>query len=218
MEISKSKIKFMQNGELYTLLQKDEDSGVKFYYDGSYVNLATKNEVLLNMPDIQYLDQHRVFYYLHGQCIQLATYEDVIGGAYTLNFNKDNELLEDNGEVTSDEYFTTVLNIAVTKVRSTIEYTEANTDLTLTDVVATPTDIRLDGFVVGYNTFEIDFTNDENLSLTGGVSNGQLLSVPILYKTITLDYSSTNLDLTLNDATQVDIGSRLTVVETKPYV
>ena len=110
MNISRSKVKFMQDGELYTFLQKDEDSGLRFYHDGEYINLVTKNEVLINMPDVTYLNNHRIFYYLHGQCIQLAVYEDITGGSHTITFNNESTL-EDNTKVTTYNNFKAVVKL-----------------------------------------------------------------------------------------------------------
>lgn len=136
MNISRSKVKFMQDGKLYTFLQKDEDSGLRFYHDGEYINLVTKNEVLINMPDVTYLNNHRIFYYLHGQCIQLAVYEDITGGAYTITFNNENTL-ENNGHVTTHDKFTTGLDLGVKKVNVDIEYNEHNNGLLYNEYILT---------------------------------------------------------------------------------
>lgn len=193
MNISRSKVKFMQDGELYTFLQKDEDSGLRFYHDGGYINLVTKNEVLKNMPDVTYLNQHRIFYYLHGQCIQLAVYEDITGGSHTITFNNESTL-ENNTKVTTYNEFTTALKLDVEKSMTTIDFTNNNSDLTCNEYAET-TEV---GSVIEivepeYTIVDIDTTDDSIVSCVD-VKTGALLPTSVTYTIETLSYEVDNKD------------------------
>ena len=206
MNISRSKVRFMQDGKVYTFLQKDEDSGLRFYYDGEYINLVTKNEVLINMPDVTYLNNHRIFYYLHGQCIQLAVYEDIIGGSYTLTFNNA-PTLENNTKVTTYDNFTTALKLDVIKTNATIDYTDNNTHLTLNDYVepiSVGTNIKL--VTTEYIITDIDMTGIDVTNTNAKV--GKLLSKNATYTVIELEYSTnteSNYTLTETESTSSSI-------------
>ena len=193
MNISRSKVRFMQDGKVYTFLQKDEDSGLRFYYDGGYINLVTKNEVLLNMPDVTYLNNHRIFYYLHGQCIQLAVYEDIIGGSHTITFNNESTL-ENNGVVTTYDEFTTALKLDVEKTTTTIDVTNNNSDLTCNKYAET-TEIGSVIKVVAteYTLVDIDTTDDSIVSCVN-TKTGGLTSTSVTYTVETLSYEIDNKD------------------------
>ena len=193
MNISRSKVKFMQDGELYTFLQKDEDSGLRFYYNGGYINLVTKNEVLENMPDVTYLNNHRIFYYLHGQCIQLAVYEDIIGGAYTLTFNNESTL-ENNTKVTTYNEFTTALKLDVEKTTTTIDFTNNNSDLTCNEYTET-TEVgsAIKIVTTEHITVDIDTTDDSIVSCVD-TKTGRLLPTSVTYTIETLSYEIDNKD------------------------
>ena len=193
MNISRSKVKFMQDGELYTFLQKDEDSGLRFYHDGEYINLVTKNEVLINMPDVTYLNNHRIFYYLHGQCIQLAVYEDIIGGSHTITFNNESTL-ENNTKVTTYNNFTTALKLDVEKTTTTIDYTNNNNGLICNE--------RAEALEVGsvikvvtteYATVDIDTTDDSIVSCVD-TKTGGLMPTSVTYIVETLSCEIDNKD------------------------
>ena len=193
MNISRSKVKFMQDGELYTFLQKDEDSGLRFYHDGEYINLVTKNEVLENMPDVTYLNNHRIFYYLHGQCIQLAVYEDIIGGSHTITFNNQ-DILENNNNVTTYNEFTTALKLDVEKSMTTIGFTNNNSDLTCNEYAET-TEVGsvIEIVTTEYAIVDIDTTDDSIVSCVD-VKTGALLSTSVTYTIETLSYEVDNKD------------------------
>ena len=193
MNISRSKVKFMQDGELYTFLQKDEDSGLRFYHDGEYINLVTKNEVLENMPDVTYLNRHRIFYYLHGQCIQLAVYEDIIGGSHTITFNNQ-DILENNNNVTTYNEFTTALKLDVEKSMTTIGFTNNNSDLTCNEYAET-TEVGsvIEIVTTEYAIVDIDTTDDSIVSCVD-VKTGALLSTSVTYTIETLSYEVDNKD------------------------
>ena len=193
MNISRSKVKFMQDGELYTFLQKDEDSGLRFYHDGEYINLVTKNEVLENMPDVTYLNQHRIFYYLHGQCIQLAVYEDIIGGSHTITFNNQ-DILEIKTKVTTYNNFTTALKLDVEKTTVIIDFTNNNSDLT-GDAYAETTEVGSVIKIVAteYTTVDID-TTDDSIVLCVDTKTGTLLPTSVTYVVEELNYKIDNKD------------------------
>lgn len=193
MNISRSKVKFMQDGELYTFLQKDEDSGLRFYHDGEYINLVTKNEVLINMPDVTYLNNHRIFYYLHGQCIQLAVYEDIIGGSHTITFNNESTL-ENNTKVTTYNNFTTALKLDVEKTMATIDFTNNNSDLTCNEYAET-TEVGsvIEIVATEYTTVDID-TTDDNIVRCVDIKMGNLLPTSVTYTVEELNYKIDNKD------------------------
>ena len=193
MNISRSKVKFMQDGELYTFLQKDEDSGLRFYHDGEYINLVTKNEVLINMPDVTYLNNHRIFYYLHGQCIQLAVYEDIIGGSHTITFNNESTL-ENNTKVTTYNNFTTALKLDVEKTMTTVDFTNNNSDLTCNEYAET-TEVGsvIEIVATEYTTVDIDTTDDSIVSCVD-TKTGGLLPTSVTYTVEELNYKIDNKD------------------------
>ena len=193
MNISRSKVKFMQDGELYTFLQKDEDSGLRFYHDGEYINLVTKNEVLENMPDVTYLNQHRIFYYLHGQCIQLAVYEDITGGSHTITFNNQ-DILENNTKVTTYNEFTTALKLDVEKSTTTIDFTNNNSDLTGNEYLeALEVGSVIKIVATEYTTVDIDITDDSIVSCVD-TKTGTLLPTSVTYVVEELNYKIDNKD------------------------
>ena len=193
MNISRSKVKFMQDGELYTFLQKDEDSGLRFYHDGEYIILVTKNEVLENMPDVTYLNRHRIFYYLHGQCIQLAVYEDIIGGLHTITFNNESTL-ENNTKVTTYNNFTTALKLDVEKTTTTIDFTNSNSDLTCNEYAET-TEVGsvIEIVATEYTTVDIDTTDNSIVSCVD-TKTGGLISTSVTYVVEELNYKIDNKD------------------------
>ena len=65
MNITDSKIRFMKDGNIYTLLQKDENSKIKFRDGDGVINIATKQEVIENLPYITYHDTVKIYYYLN---------------------------------------------------------------------------------------------------------------------------------------------------------
>ena len=187
MNISRSKVKFMQDGKLYTFLQKDEDSGLRFYHDGEYINLVTKNEVLINMPDVTYLNNHRIFYYLHGQCIQLAVYEDITGGSHTITFNNESTL-ENNTKVTTYNNFTTALKLDVDKTTTTIDYTNNNNGLICNEraeVLELGSVIKV--VTTEYTVGTIDM-KDDNIVTCVDTKTGTLLPTCVTYIVDTLNY------------------------------
>ena len=193
MNISRSKVRFMQDGKVYTFLQKDEDSGLRFYYDGEYINLVTKNEVLINMPDVTYLNNHRIFYYLHGQCIQLAVYEDIIGGSHTITFNNESTL-ENNTKVTTYNNFTTALKLDVEKTMATVDFTNNNSDLTCNEYAET-TEVGsvIEIVATEYTTVDIDTTDDSIVSCVD-TKTGALLPTSTTYTVEELSYEIDNKD------------------------
>ena len=135
MNITDSKIKFMKDGNIYTLLQKDEDSKVKFNYKKTTINIATKEDVLENLPNISYLDTIKIYYYLNGECIQLAVKEDVeYPNVYSLEFNNENEF-ENTQSVAMFRSFASVRSLNVEKVSDTITYNNTNKDLVFDDKI-----------------------------------------------------------------------------------
>ena len=126
MNITDSKIKFMKNGNIYTLLQKDEDGKVKFKYNDTTINIATKDEVIENLPHISYLDTVKIYYYLNGECIQLAVKEDVEHpSVYSLDFNNENEF-ENTPSVAMFRSFAAIRSLNVEKINNNIEYNTNN--------------------------------------------------------------------------------------------
>ena len=194
MKITKSKMAFYYNNKLYTFLEKDEDSEIKFYYNGTYINLVTKDEVLTNLPNIKYLDTCKIYYVLHGQCVQLGLYEDLAGGTYKLTFNDDTTTLINNSKVTTHKQFTTSLDLNVKKEIEIIKYTKDNLDLTYNNII----NPVKDGMIVkvsstGYVVDTIDMKNDSQLRCVG-TEKGELKFYKIAFTIVEKEYNNISMD------------------------
>ena len=111
MNITDSKVKFMFNGNLYTLLEKDEDGDIKIH--GS--NIVTKQEVLDNSPSITYKDTVKIYYHLNGKNIQLAVKEDIeYSNLHTVLFNNKNVDIDYDNSIcaVNDNNITLITNLA----------------------------------------------------------------------------------------------------------
>ena len=129
MNITDSKVKFIKDGNIYTLLQKDENSKIKFHYDDSVINIVTKQEVLNNLPNISYNDTIKIYYYLNGTCVQLAVKEDIeYPNTYELVFNNQDGF-ETSSNIKRDNNFTTIALLNVSKKSRSVDYNVANVEL-----------------------------------------------------------------------------------------
>lgn len=135
MNITTSKIKFMKGGNIYTLLQKDEDSVIKFHYNGNVINIVTKQEVLDNLPNLTYNDTAKIFYYLNGELIQLAVEEDIeYFNTYELIFNN-NDSFVTSDNINRDNSFTTLSLFNIEKISDSINYNNSNIELKYDDTI-----------------------------------------------------------------------------------
>lgn len=193
MNITKSKVGFMKGGNLYTLLQKDENSKIKFYYDNGFINVATKDEVLANLQGISYKDEVKIYYYLNGTCVQLAVSEDIVyDNVYTLEFN-DQEGFENTTNVQRDSNFTTISPLNVEKKVETIDYNNTNAELTY-DSTCTAHTYHIDLSVRIANILQtsIDYTAETELAYNKTIQDNQNGSELV---SIELDIAQGNLEL-----------------------
>ena len=134
MNISESNAKMKIGDKYYTLMQKDEESQFKFHFDGGYINLVTKDEVIVNSPDVIYKDNVKGFYKANGTLVQLAFKENFdFPQHYELLFNSQEGFIR-TSNIKSDEYFTTAKILNVSRSFNIIEYNKFNSDIIPNDI------------------------------------------------------------------------------------
>lgn len=134
MVITESKAKMKIGDKYFTLMQKDEESQFKFHFDGGYINLATKDEVIANHPDVIYKGNVKGFYKANGKLIQLAFKENFdFPQHYELLFNSQEGFIR-TSNIESDEYFTTAKILNVSRSIKMIEYNKFNSDIIPNDI------------------------------------------------------------------------------------
>ena len=134
MIITESKAKMKIGDKYFTFMQKDEDSQFKFHFDGGYINLVTKDEVITNSPDVIYKDNVKGFYKANGKLIQLAFKENFdFPQHYELLFNSQEGFVRTDN-IESDEHFTTAKVLNVSRSFNIIEYNKFNSDIIPNDI------------------------------------------------------------------------------------
>ena len=134
MVITESKAKMKIGDKYFTFMQKDEESQFKFHFDGGYINLVTKDEVIANSPDVIYKDNVKGFYKINGKLIQLAFKENFdFPQHYELLFNSQEGFVRTDN-IESDEHFTTAKVLNVSRSFNIIEYNKFNSDIIPNDI------------------------------------------------------------------------------------
>ena len=134
MVITESKAKMKIGDKYFTFMQKDEESQFKFHFDGGYINLVTKDEVITNSPDVIYKDNVKGFYKANGKLIQLALKENFdFPQHYELLFNSQEGFVRTDN-IESDEHFTTAKVLNVSRSFNIIEYNKFNSDIIPNDI------------------------------------------------------------------------------------
>ena len=134
MVITESKAKMKIGDKYFTFMQKDEESQFKFHFDGGYINLVTKDEVITNSPDVIYKDNVKGFYKANGKLIQLAFKENFdFPQHYELLFNSQEGFVRTDN-IESDEHFTTAKVLNVSRSFNIIEYNKFNSDIIPNDI------------------------------------------------------------------------------------
>ena len=134
MVITESKAKMKIGDKYFTFMQKDEESQFKFHFDGGYINLVTKDEVIANHPDVIYKDNVKGFYKANGKLIQLAFKENFdFPQHYELLFNSQEGFVRTNN-IESDEHFTIAKVLNVSRSFNIIEYNKFNSDIIPNDI------------------------------------------------------------------------------------
>ena len=134
MVITESKAKMKIGDKYFTFMQKDEESQFKFHFDGGYINLVTKDEVITNSPDVIYKDNVKGFYKANGTLIQLAFKENFdFPQHYELLFNSQEGFVRTDN-IESDEHFTTAKVLNVSRSFNIIEYNKFNSDIIPNDI------------------------------------------------------------------------------------
>ena len=134
MVITESKAKMKIGDKYFTFMQKDEDSQFKFHFDGGYINLVTKDEVITNSPDVIYKDNVKGFYKANGTLVQLAFKENFdFPQHYELLFNSQEGFVRTDN-IESDEHFTTAKVLNVSRSFNIIEYNKFNSDIIPNDI------------------------------------------------------------------------------------
>lgn len=140
MNITDSKVRFMKDGNIYTLLQKDEDGRIKLHYKGNVINIVTKQEVLDNLQNINYKDTIKIGCYLNGELIQLAVKEDIeyLYNTYKLPLNnKNTEIVYDAEVCVANDENITLITITTDEVLNTVNY-NTNTELIFNNATQDP--------------------------------------------------------------------------------
>ena len=166
MNITKSNIHIMLNDKIYTLLQKDEDSKIKFKYNDNIINIATKDDVIENMNHIDYKDEIKIYYYLYEQYIQLAIYEDII--EYKCQEISFNNIEYDN--IQHDDNFTTIKQLNVRHIIKNIDFSINNE----TNNINTDGGIKLKTKDTIIERHIIDYCNDTELVSSDNTNQSSL--------------------------------------------
>ena len=222
MQITDSKVKFVKDGNIYTLLQKDENSKIKFYNDDGVINIATKQEVIDNLPNITYLDTIKIYYYLNGECVQLAVKEDIeMPNVYSLQFNN-NDQFEVTRNIMRYARFSTIASLNVEKTDSFIYYNDKNTDIKYDSnvCIAYENGIALDTEATDEVQAIIDCASDTEVVtqyINQDPLTGAMLSITDLDVTKTIYNITENIDdgsYTLNEYAIQDplLGSKISTV------
>ena len=222
MYITASQAKIKIGDKLYTFLQKDEDSKIKFHLDNDDINLVTKEEVLDNIEDATYKDTFKAWYHVNGTLIQLAFKEEVVvPNTYELIFNKQ-EGFETTDNLTRDTYFTTAKVLNVAKSLRYIEYNKWNTDL----IYSNKEILNINEENVAFGEVEVErvyhninfeakdgfTTNKAKIGVTN--VGGELLSVEPAIEKYIIDYAVENGFVTNNTKTgEKDTHGELLSVE-----
>ena len=215
MNITDSKIRFMKDGNIYTLLQKDENSKIKFRDGDGVINIATKQEVIENLPYITYHDTVKIYYYLNGECVQLAVKEDVeYPNIYELSFISENEF-ETTDNVRSTKRFTTIKPLNLEKTYTYVTYNNESTEFTCDE------NCKINNNVVSLATRDteiisavIDHTDDEteltlNNITRNSYSGSMLTSSVISILKYAYDLTNDKTESTLNNAIRTLSGCKL---------
>lgn len=133
MIITESNAKMKIGDKYFTFMQKDEESQFKFHFDGGYINLATKDEVMTNHLDVIYRNNVKAFYKHNGKLIQLAFKENFdFPQHYELLFNSQEGFIRTDN-IESDEHFTTAKVLNVSSSVNIIEYNKHNLEIVAND-------------------------------------------------------------------------------------
>ena len=166
MNITKSNIHIMLNDKIYTLLQKDEDSKIKFKHNDNIINIATKDDVIENMNHIDYKDEIKIYYYLYEQYIQLAIYEDII--EYKCHEISFNNIEYDN--IQHDDNFNTIKQLNVRHIIKNIDFSINNE----TNNINTDGGIKLKTNDTSIERHIIDYSNDTELVSSSNTNQSSL--------------------------------------------
>lgn len=198
MNITKSNVHVMINDRIYTLLQKDEDSKIKFIYNDNIINIVTKDELVENMTHVDYKDQVKIYYYLYEQYIQLAVYEDII--EYKCHEVSFTNIVHDNLQL--DNNFSTIKQLNVRHIISDIEFDNNNIGDSNTD----SENITLKTDNTSIERHIIDYSNDTELVSSDNTNQSSL--------GYTLLNSSLNIVRTIFDLTSPnDLDKNNTMVD-----
>ena len=225
MIISESKAKIKIGDTLYTFIQKDEDSQFKFYYDNNHINLATKDEVIANHPDVIYRDNIKAYYKYNNKLIQLALKENFdFPQHYELLFNSQEGFVRTNN-IESDEHFTTAKVLNVSRSFNIIEYNKFNSDIIPNDIntFKTTEDLTLLAEKITTPTQHvIDFTTEteliyDNLDIADSTRGCHLHGSVMKPNQKILDFT-TETELTCNNLDTIDPvkGYHLQAIEASP--
>ena len=166
MNITKSNVHVMINDRIYTLLQKDEDSKIKFKHNDNIINIATKDDVIENMNHIDYKDEIKIYYYLYEQYIQLAVYEDIIEyKCHEISFTN-----IDHDNLQLDNNFSTIKQLNVRHIISDIEFDNNNIGDSNTD----SENITLKTDNTSIERHIIDYSNDTELVSSDNTNQSSL--------------------------------------------
>ena len=169
MNITKSNVHITINDRIYTLLQKDEDSKIKFIYNNNIINIVTKDELVENMTHVDYKDQVKIYYYLYEQYFQLAVYEDII--EYKCHEISFNNIVHDT--LQQDDNFITIKQLNVRHIISDIEFDnnnnigDGNTNVDSENITLKTDDTSIERHI-------IDYCADTELVISSNINQSSL--------------------------------------------
>lgn len=226
MNISKSKVKFFKGGNLYTLIEQDTPSKIHIKVNGTVINLASKADVIANLPDnTVYKDTANIYYYVNGAYVQLGVYENIKQDAkvYELIYNNQDGLTA-TGAIERDGNFSRLKESNITRLAQIIEYNDSNQNFIIdpensieykaNNVNIAPRDTELARVI-------IDLTSNQNISYNNTVQDSNLgsklssFNVEFARNTINLNTGNENAATFDNTVTNI-IGGVLTYEEVDP--
>lgn len=226
MNISKSKVKFFKGGNLYTLIEQDTPSKIHIKVNGTVINLASKADVIANLPDnTVYKDTANIYYHVNGAYIQLGVYENIKQDAkvYELIYNNQDGLTV-TGAIERDGNFSRLKESNIIRLAQVIEYNDSNQNFIIdpensieykaNNVNIAPRDIELARVI-------IDLTSNQDISYNNTVKDSNLgsklssFNVEFARNIINLNTGNENAATFDNTVTNI-IGGVLTYEEVDP--
>ena len=213
MIITDSNIKFMYDNNLYTLLQKDENSIIHVKYNNKFINLATNDEAINNLTDYSYNKSNPIKIYcnINNTLVQLAVKENFeINKVYTLTFEEDNTLLNHTSDLVIDNNFVKLKELNVKNETQYILFNDSNEEIELTDCISNNTysSLRVKETSICKDTIDLTKDSVSLINLIQNETKGILLdSIDVTQTIKTVTYEDNLLDM--NNTELINVGYRI---------